>query len=486
MTLSVTAEFGAEFEAERTSWLRRRFLWYSGILSILSMVTLAFAVLVLLSQHATLNASDDERAWWFVGALAALELAQLLVFLIPFLYVRSRGTRFEHDSLINLVTGMIVTIGLLTLVSTPIGGILQSIIESDPGGSGPLNWAASWAAGVMVAHFIASLFIPWTFREALRPLAPLLGVAVAYVVFAGVRQDAPWWLIVLLVFLLPLTGAPGLLVSWWRVSRSRQRFTYRKLRGHYGQMKRELSEARRIHEELFPPPIEEGPVRFRYLYEPMRQIGGDYLFARTVVREEGAEPALDLILVDVTGHGLTAALTVNRLAGEIEREFGEAPDASPGEILQGLNAYLHLTLARHSVYATALCIRFDPNDNSLRWASAGHPPAFLCTADGRLDRLDSTTLLLGAARKSDFYPNEQKTRFGRGDVLLAYTDGATEATNADGRMLRVDGLQNLIYRAATAGGAGSIAEAVVRDVETWRSGPAQDDTLVVEVSRAAE
>src|SRR5690606_31991441 len=145
--------------------------------------------------------------------------------------------------------------------------------------------------------------------------------------------------------------------------------------------------------------------------------------------------------------GIGAALTVNRLHGEIERQLGERADAQPGDLLTGLNDYLHHTLASHSVYATALFLRIDPNTGRLSWASAGHPPAFLRTLEGRIERLDSTTLVLGACRGSDFVPNEQSCRFLPGDMLIAYTDGAIEARNSAGRMLSVDGLQRAIASA---------------------------------------
>ena len=44
----------------------------------------------------------------------------------------------------------------------------------------------------------------------------------------------------------------------------------------------ELGYARRIHESLFPTPLKDGAVRLEYRYEPARQIGGDYLYARRV------------------------------------------------------------------------------------------------------------------------------------------------------------------------------------------------------------
>src|SRR5207253_7984992 len=139
------------------------------------------------------------------------------------------------------------------------------------------------------------------------------------------------------------------------------------------------------HEALFPAPIAHGPLRFEYRYQPMLQIGGDYLYSRFSPSTGGAAPAFNLLLMDVTGHGIAAALTVNRLYGEVERLFAEDPHAGPGEVLSALNRYVHLTLATHSVYVTALCLRIDQHSGTLEYASGGHPPAFLCAVNGTID-----------------------------------------------------------------------------------------------------
>jgi serine phosphatase RsbU (regulator of sigma subunit) len=171
----------------------------------------------------------------------------------------------------------------------------------------------------------------------------------------------------------------------------------------------------------------------------------------------------------------------------MERLFAEEPAITPGEVLTALNRYVHLTLANHSVYATALCVQVDPARGQLRYASGGHPPAFLRTVDGRFDRLDSTAFVLGACFGDDFDANEAVRTFTPGDTLVLYTDGATEARNEKGRMLTVDGFQALLARVEPRAVAeGGWAGALLHAVERYRFGPAADDTLVVEIYRPLE
>jgi serine phosphatase RsbU (regulator of sigma subunit) len=213
----------------------------------------------------------------------------------------------------------------------------------------------------------------------------------------------------------------------------------------------------------------------------MRHIGGDYLYVFRHQRED-ASCVLSVVVLDVTGHGVPAALTVNRLHGEVELLFAEDPEASPGQVLRALNRYIHLTLAKHSIYATALCMRFDPAGDRMDAASGGHPPAFLVGTDGTIEDISPTTFVLGACRDEDFDPGETGFRFHEGDRVLAYTDGAIEARKADGIMLRIDGLRAMI--ASGRPEPGDWPGQLLGAVTGYRGGaPTEDDTLFVEVFR---
>ena len=196
----------------------------------------------------------------------------------------------------------------------------------------------------------------------------------------------------------PLIALPGTAICWFRDSRRLEKYKLRFLQQRYGEVRRELTDARKIHESLFPAEVEHGAVRMTYRYEPMRQIGGDFLFVCPAPMQGAGDggDGLNVVLIDVTGHGIPAALTVNRLHGELERIFAEDPLIPPGEVLALLNRYVHLTLAPHSIYGTAVCVRIDPGSGKLEFASGGHPPAFLRGVDGTLERLDSTSFVLGA------------------------------------------------------------------------------------------
>jgi hypothetical protein len=454
-----TMEFGHEFEAERERWLRGRFLWYTGVVGAIGLLRLLGAPIGASSAH-----------WISLAALGAGTALYGGAFVYAWRHAQERAT------LVRIVTGLIIAYGVLALL-----GNVGARPATPAGGAGGMSVGAQWALSIFATHLLACLFLPLTPRESLRPLIPLLVLNA----IMALASDDSWIIKTLGILSLPLVGAPGALICWYRHGKFRERFTNRMLKSRFGALRQELSNARMIHEALFPAPAAHGPLRFDYVYEPMREIGGDFLYVSFGPAIDGAPAPLNLVVLDVTGHGIAAALTVNRLHGELERIYAERPDTPPGEALGLLNRYVHLTLATHSIYATALCVRIDPARSALEYASGGHPPAFIRGADGTMHELDSTALVLGAAPADVFETETHERRFGPGDSLIAYTDGAIEAPGRDGAMLRIQGMRRII--AAPGGGRrqGTWCAHIAEAIKAHRHGPAADDTLIIEVAWGA-
>ena len=193
---------------------------------------------------------------------------------------------------------------------------------------------------------------------------------------------------------------------------------------------------------------------------------------------------LSAILLDVTGHGIAAALTVNRIVGELQRIFGEHPGASPGDVLTSLNRYVCVTLSRHDLYMSAICMRVDSTCSTIEYASGGHPTAFLRRGDGRIEMLESTTFLLGLEDPDRFKSEPASLTFNAGDALIAYTDGAAEAKDKRNTMLGMAGVQRIMEQIAGEGHApADWPGGMLQRVLEHRAAPPDDDTLVVALFR---
>jgi len=319
------------------------------------------------------------------------------------------------------------------------------------------------------------LFIPWTVREAFKILLGLCGLAlISDLLFVQGTLSHHLFEVVA----LPTMGVPGLLWCWFRYSRFRSKFTLDHVLGRYGQLQQELQQARRIHEMLFPNEITEGPFQLRYRYEPMQQLGGDFVYARRDQTDR-----LSIIVIDVTGHGISAALTVNRIHGELDRLFGEKEDRPPGGVLKALNRYFCVSMATHGVFATAVAVRIDQQADQFEWANAGHPPPFVLSGQGSCVSLDSNAVMLGVLDDPAYDCPTESRSFVEGDRVVLYTDGVIEAHDSRDEMLGIEGFQRVIRDKVSVTSLEGVTDDLLREIQGFRKGPAEDDILIVELSR---
>ncbi len=462
-----TSEFRREFAAQTGQLLRRRLLWFIAIwggLGVLALVPVWVALadpvlgLGIFSEGFTSSIMGDSGTALFL----VTSIVWIIGYAAAFILALRRGVP-RHYLLWTSIA--LITLDSLYGIALRAGGV-------------------HLPAGLFmftISFTIASLVFPWSVTQAVIPAVIALTISAASrLLLEGGATSGNIAAIIFSLF-LPI---PGCLIAWMRhtqrIGKSRLTFVQKR----YGSLRQELAYARAIHESLFPIPRTGASVCFTYKYEPMRQIGGDYLHASTCPTADGTDEILSIVLLDVTGHGIPAALTVNRLHGEIELMFADDPSLDPGRVLTRLNRYVHLTLARHSIYVTAMCLRIDPSRDTLEYASGGHPPAFLRGVDGTLRNLDSTAFVLGACPDGDFDPGRTTIDFGPGDSVIAYTDGATEARTETGQMLRIEGMRRLLAQPGRVE-PGHWPEKLLRAVTDHREGlPPEDDTLVVEIYRA--
>jgi len=396
------------------------------------------------------------RIPWYVWLL--LNLPSLGV--IAWFGLRIRPKLYTRAELVDAATRMIVTLGFLTF------GVETGMLLASPSATAiPLFSIFFW-------HATASLFLPWSWRESLKPILPIF---VCWVLLrAGLASESGEWaeFAAALVF-APLLFVPALVLCYVRLRWHRNRFKSGFVGRRFVQMRREFLQARAVHESLFPKPADLGWLRFDFGYRPAADIGGDFIHVWTDERER-----FHLALIDVTGHGLASAMSVARIHGEIERLRDEYPDEGPARILLRLNRYFHRLLAKHKLYATAVLLMIDPHSGELRYASAGHPPVFVRSRGG-VSELSSTTFLLGAVDDSMFGDEEGVVRLEEGDTMVLFTDGAYDARNPRGERFGLERLREIMQRSSAPP---SWTQYLMRLVETFEAGMPEDDLLIAEVT----
>ncbi|MFD5340891.1 PP2C family protein-serine/threonine phosphatase [Streptomyces hawaiiensis] len=145
-------------------------------------------------------------------------------------------------------------------------------------------------------------------------------------------------------------------------------------------------------------------------------IGGDWYDA--FPQRDGG---LITVIGDVTGHGLHAAVMMSQLRTAL-RAYAVDGD-SPGRLLTRLHRFLHHL--QPDLYATAVIARFHPDEPTLTWAAAGHPPPVLRLPDGAVRTLDAKPgAMLGIPLTQEIADHTE--RLEPGSTLALYTDGLVE------------------------------------------------------------
>lgn len=234
---------------------------------------------------------------------------------------------------------------------------------------------------------------------------------------------------------------------------------------------KELEIAQRIQSGLLP----EGDVRVPGLeiaakYVPASSVAGD--FYDFLIRDGRG---LGVLVADVSGHGIPAALSASMVKIAIRSQANRAE--SPAEVLSGLNSVLFGNM--QGQFVTAGYLFLNAANQELTYAGAGHPPLLVWRAqERRVDRIEENGLFLGAFPECQ-YANV-KARFGPGDRCLMYTDGAIEAPNEAEEEFGMDRLQTFLAENVHLP-ASSFCEALTKRIETWcnRGGKAAHDDLTI-------
>lgn len=203
----------------------------------------------------------------------------------------------------------------------------------------------------------------------------------------------------------------------------------------------EMQTAREVQARLFP---QKQPclasLDYTGLCIPARQVGGDYYDFIDLGREH-----LGLVIADVSGKGTAAALLMASLQAHLHnqcrtywsRPFTPFALEQPQRFLVSVNQLFAENTTKND-YATLFFAEYDDATRRLRYANCGHPPALLLRRNDELERLDSTSTVLGLFENWDCVVQERQLF--PGDTLALYTDGVTESFNADGEEFGEDRL----------------------------------------------
>ncbi|MCB1167119.1 MAG: SpoIIE family protein phosphatase, partial [Leptospiraceae bacterium] len=232
----------------------------------------------------------------------------------------------------------------------------------------------------------------------------------------------------------------------------------------------ELELAHALQRSLLPSRIPDLPgFELAVRYRSMDRVGGDYY---DIV---AGDKFLGILLADVSGHGVPAALIVSIV--KIAFWFQRALLDRPSELLLEMNRALLGNIG--SEFVTGCYVYFDHEAAEIHVSNAGHPPAyFLDRKERTLTSVRPAGRILGILDEPIFATDVQP--FGRGNRMVIYTDGVLEAVDDSGAFFGAERLEELIVTTAELD-AESVAQALLTAVMEWSGGEHRigDDVAII-------
>jgi hypothetical protein len=420
---------------------------------------------------------------FLVGLRLPLSFSAAIGFLQPVLGMQDIGLWFLLIYLLDLdrernLVSLAVELTIINITVTSLDGALTLFDWSNP----RFTSIAQWADGILTAlntmtQMLPFVLLAYAFRKKLDPAR----WAVAITAFLSE-----------MIFAVRIASEQGARFTHWTLSEKIQQplfniagnpftvqeiaqtllllaiiyavfGTMRDTMHRHGEMEQELKSARELQHVLIPrklPELEGFAVTSAY--RPAKEVGGDFF---QIIPLEGANAGSTIIVLgDVSGKGLKAAMAVSFIVGTVGSLANFT--SSPGKLLGELNQRLFGRL--DGGFTTCVALRID-SDGHCAIASAGHPAPFLNRNELEMEGSLPLGVIPGVAY------SEKRMGLREGDHIAMYTDGLLEARNAKGELFSFERLNALFSTRPGAAAASGVAVQFGQD----------DDITVLTVTRLA-
>jgi len=242
-------------------------------------------------------------------------------------------------------------------------------------------------------------------------------------------------------------------------------------------LEKDLDRASEIQRSILP----QHELRFQS-YEvygvslPDRIVGGDFF---DYLVGEGEDERVGIVIGDAASKGFSAAAQALYTSGALRMGFDY--QTKIGSLLSRVNKLLHRTFTEEHFITLVYCELTDARNGLVLYANCGHNNPILVRSNGRAEMIEATGQILGPFPDEKFRTDNFSMQ--KGDVLLLYTDGVSEASNEQGDFFGEERIVELVNQFRSLS-AKDITVRILEEVQKFNSmGTRTDDKTIVTIKR---
>ena len=243
---------------------------------------------------------------------------------------------------------------------------------------------------------------------------------------------------------------------------------------------KELSMAQAIQRQILPErPAMVAGFDIAADYQACGAVGGDYFDYVTL-----ADGRTMVVVADVSGHNLASGMMMVSARATL-RTLASVRNC-PVQVFDDLAATMFEDLTRTERFLTAAAVTLRGDEASFEYVSAGHNDLMVYrAATDRVERIESESTILGFVPRPEY--ESRRIELGPQDCVLLFTDGITEAMDADGDMFGEERLAALLAQLAPGRSARAVVDGIVHELANFRGGQeGADDVTAVVIRRAGK
>ncbi len=372
------------------------------------------------------------------------------------------------------------------------------------------HWIKQKYISIAVSIIITALLITLLGRLVATPLeiwedvlifsVLALAVVFTYHKFGIVTVNTAWWVFVCVILMMPYIGSDSVEMAstWWvqgflmagipifgfvsyryglPVSEVGDYIPeYEERIAQHLRVEKEIEIARESQYKLMPvqPPVGEG-FDVHGFFLPSFEVGGDYFDYVLSKDENGNATGLTMVVVDVSGKSMRAAMPAIFTSGLL---LARMKEDAPEIALTKVNEPIYYRTDKRT-FITCAMARYDLNSNMISVVNAGHCKPVL-KRNGVADFIQTPEPRYPLGVKEDTVYNAQEFRLKKGDIFLLYSDGLPEAVNEQGERFGFEEVPRLLERIHTEKlSSNEIAQEIKRTVQKFSNYQLADDTTVI-------